>query len=196
MEWDNYLKHMRFPWESRVSGQREAELLQERRFSSLPGLGRLPGIVVMSFRVLHRVQFLVLLASGLVAAGLLARPAPGEQSGNGGQSTKTGQSTRSLDGGGQSVKTGPGKTRTPRADAVAEAGATSRSVLALPFKRSWEYLTDGMILVPPTVDGERVYQPLQEGRVVCLDRRSGSLLWSSESGGRVTAPVAVARSES
>jgi outer membrane protein assembly factor BamB len=65
----------------------------------------------------------------------------------------------------------------------------------MPFKRSWEYLTDSMILLPPTVNGDKIYQPLQEGRVVCLDRRSGSLLWSTDSGGRVTAPVAVSRSD-
>jgi outer membrane protein assembly factor BamB len=78
---------------------------------------------------------------------------------------------------------------------AAEAGATSKSILALPFKRSWQYLTDRMILLAPTVDGDKIYLPLQEGRVICLDLRSGSLLWSSDSGGRVTAPVAISRSE-
>jgi outer membrane protein assembly factor BamB len=52
-----------------------------------------------------------------------------------------------------------------------------------------------MIMLAPTIDGDKVYQPLQEGRVVCLDRRSGSLLWSSDSGGRVTAPVAISTTE-
>jgi outer membrane protein assembly factor BamB len=51
-----------------------------------------------------------------------------------------------------------------------------------------------MILIAPTTDGERVYQPLQEGRVICLDKRSGSLLWTSDSGGRVTTPVAIGKS--
>jgi outer membrane protein assembly factor BamB len=99
------------------------------------------------------------------------------------------QTSKSTDTDKTSSKTNPRKS-----DAIAELGATSKSPLALPFKRLWEYLSDRTILVGPTVDGERVYQPLQEGRIICLDRRSGSLLWSSDSGGRVTAPVAVGKS--
>ena len=100
-----------------------------------------------------------------------------------------GQSRKSTD-----TDQRPSKTNPRKSDAIAELGATSKSPLALPFKRSWEYLSDRTILIAPTVDGERVYQPLQEGRVICLDRRSGSLLWSSDSGGRVTAPVAMCES--
>jgi outer membrane protein assembly factor BamB len=76
-------------------------------------------------------------------------------------------------------------------EAVAEAGATSLSRLALPFKRSWQYLTDGVAPISATLDGERVYLPLVDGRLISLDRETGSLLWSSEPGGMITAPIAV-----
>jgi outer membrane protein assembly factor BamB len=77
-------------------------------------------------------------------------------------------------------------------DLRAEAGATSTSPLALPFKRSWQYLTDSASPLPPTVAGARIYLPLGGGRVLCLDRETGSLLWSSDPGGIISAPVAVA----
>ena len=111
---------------------------------------------------------------------------------NVGQSPKTGGESQSSKPAGQVQE---GKTAPRRADSVAEPGATSKSPLALPFKRSWEYLTSRMILIAPTVDGDRIYQPLQEGRVVCLDRQSGSLLWSIDSGGLISAPIAPARSD-
>jgi len=76
----------------------------------------------------------------------------------------------------------------------AEAGATSTSRLALPFKRAWQYLTNDALTVAPSVDETRIYLPLAGGRVVCLDRETGALRWSSELGGMVTAPVAVGES--
>src|SRR4030095_9157195 len=72
-----------------------------------------------------------------------------------------------------------------------EAGATSTSHLALPFKRAWQYLTDSASTLAPSVDDGHIYLPLAGGRVICLDRSSGSLLWISEPGGIVSAPVAV-----
>jgi outer membrane protein assembly factor BamB len=72
-----------------------------------------------------------------------------------------------------------------------EAGATSTSHLALPFKRAWQYLTDSASTLAPSVDDLHIYLPLTGGRVICLDRQSGSLLWTSEPGGIVSAPVAV-----
>jgi outer membrane protein assembly factor BamB len=72
----------------------------------------------------------------------------------------------------------------------AEAGATSSSRLALPFKRSWQYLTESAATLPPALDDARVYLPLAGGRVVCLNRQDGALLWSSEPGGIITTPVA------
>ncbi|HXG68077.1 MAG TPA: PQQ-binding-like beta-propeller repeat protein, partial [Blastocatellia bacterium] len=71
-----------------------------------------------------------------------------------------------------------------------EGKAVSASRLALPFKRSWQYLNNGATALAPTLDGERIYLPQAGGRVVCLDRQSGSLLWASDHGGAVTAPVA------
>jgi outer membrane protein assembly factor BamB len=103
----------------------------------------------------------------------------------------SGQSTKKA---GEVDERGKKGAPTP-AESVAEGGATSKSLLALPFKSSWLYLTKSTILLAPTVDGGRIYQPLQEGRIVCLDRQSGSLLWSSDSGGRVTAPIATAEYE-
>jgi len=87
----------------------------------------------------------------------------------------------------QSKKT-PGQSN-PQ-ESLAEAGATSTSKLALPFKRAWQHLTDGATPLSPTLDDARIYLPLTGGRVSCIDRRTGSLLWSSEPGGLVTAPVA------
>lgn len=72
-----------------------------------------------------------------------------------------------------------------------DAGATSTSPLALPFKRSWQYLTESASTLAPSVDDEHIYLPLVGGRVICLDRQSGALLWTSEPGGIVSAPVAV-----
>ena len=75
-------------------------------------------------------------------------------------------------------------------DTLAEAGAISTSKLALPFKRTWQHLTGGATPISPTLDDARIYLPLTGGRVSCLDRQTGSLLWSSEPGGLITAPVA------
>src|SRR5207244_19718 len=72
-----------------------------------------------------------------------------------------------------------------------EAGAASTSPLALPFKRAWQYLTDSASTLAPTLDDKYIYLPIAGGRVICLDRQSGSLLWTSEPGGIVSAPVAV-----
>src|ERR1700720_62413 len=74
----------------------------------------------------------------------------------------------------------------------AEAGATSTSPLALPFKRAWQYLTDSASTLPPTVAGAYIYLPLTGGRVLCLDRETGALLWSSDPGGIISAPIAAA----
>jgi outer membrane protein assembly factor BamB len=71
----------------------------------------------------------------------------------------------------------------------AEAGATSTSKLALPFKRSWQHLTENAVTLSPTLDSARIYLPLAGGRVFCLDRQTGSLLWSSEPGGIIGAPI-------
>ena len=68
---------------------------------------------------------------------------------------------------------------------------TSKSILAQPLKRSWQYLTDGAVALPPAVDSSRVYLALAEGRLVCLEVESGSLLWSSDPGGVITSPIAV-----
>ena len=74
-------------------------------------------------------------------------------------------------------------------DTRAEPGATSTSKLALPFKRSWQHLTENAVTLPPTLDSARIYLPLAGGRVFCLDRQTGSLLWSSDPGGIISAPI-------
>jgi outer membrane protein assembly factor BamB len=84
--------------------------------------------------------------------------------------------------------------RAPDRETRQEAGATSTSRLALPFKRAWQYLTDSASTLAPTVDDAHIYLPLTGGRVICLDRVSGSLLWTSEPGGIVSAPVAIGES--
>ena len=104
----------------------------------------------------------------------------------------------------QTGATGPAQTRKERKaqskqkagrgsseEQPPETGATSTSPLALPFKRAWQYLTDSASTLAPSVDDRHIYLPLAGGRVICLDRQSGSLLWTSEPGGIVSAPVAV-----
>src|SRR5436305_5774017 len=80
--------------------------------------------------------------------------------------------------------------KAPAADQLAEPGAVSTSRLALPFKRAWQHLTDDAMTLPPTLDGARIYLPLTGGRVFCLDRDTGALLWSAEPGGLISAPIA------
>ncbi|HKP13887.1 MAG TPA: PQQ-binding-like beta-propeller repeat protein [Blastocatellia bacterium] len=94
----------------------------------------------------------------------------------------------------QSAKPSPVQSKQPKAapnqNQIAEPGAVSTSRLALPFKRAWQHLTDEATTLPPTLDGERIYLPLTGGRVFCLDRDTGALLWSAEPGGLVSSPVA------
>jgi outer membrane protein assembly factor BamB len=92
----------------------------------------------------------------------------------------------------QDTKNDPGSnTKKNRArETVAEAGASSASSLALPFKRAWLY-ADDLTTLAPTLDETRVYLPLAGGRVICLERETGSRLWLSESGGIISAPVAI-----
>src|SRR5947209_19511686 len=78
------------------------------------------------------------------------------------------------------------KDRAAAASQLAEPGAVSTSRLALPFKRAWQHLTDDAVTIPPTLDGARLYLPLTGGRVFCLDRDSGALLWSAEPGGLIS----------
>jgi outer membrane protein assembly factor BamB len=78
----------------------------------------------------------------------------------------------------------------PTQETVAEAGASSTSELALPFKRAWLY-ADDLTTLAPAMDESRVYLPLAGGRVICLQRDTGERLWLSESGGIISAPVAI-----
>src|SRR6185503_782393 len=92
---------------------------------------------------------------------------------------------------GQTTSSKPNKTA-PQSNAdrsAAEPGATSLSKLALPFKRAWQRLTEDAITLAPTLDSARIYLPLAGGRVFCLDRETGALLWSSEPGGIISAPA-------
>jgi outer membrane protein assembly factor BamB len=70
-------------------------------------------------------------------------------------------------------------------------GAVSKALLAQPFTRLWQYLTDSAVAIPPALDSRRIYMALAGGRVVCLDRETGSLLWSSEPGGLISGAFAV-----
>ena len=70
-------------------------------------------------------------------------------------------------------------------------GLISKSLLAQPFTRLWQYLTDAAVAIPPALDSRRVYLALAGGRVVCLDRETGSLLWSSEPGGVISGAFAL-----
>jgi outer membrane protein assembly factor BamB len=81
--------------------------------------------------------------------------------------------------------------KTEQAAPLIEGTTVSSSRLALPFKRSWQYLTDSAAMLPPTLDALRIYLPLSGGRVVCLNLDTGSLFWSTEAGGVISAPIAV-----
>jgi outer membrane protein assembly factor BamB len=83
-----------------------------------------------------------------------------------------------------------GAKKSEAQEGLAEAGATSTSSLALPFKRAWLY-ADDLTTLAPALDEARVYLPLVGGRVVCLERDSGARLWLSESGGHISAPVSL-----
>lgn len=71
----------------------------------------------------------------------------------------------------------------------AASGPVAKSVLVQALKRLWQYLTDENVALPPIVDSKRVYLALAGGRTVCLDRESGSLLWSNDSGGVIDVPI-------
>ncbi len=82
----------------------------------------------------------------------------------------------------------PGKSAAGQTESPAPV-STSR--LALPFKKAWQYLTHSASPFPPAVDDSRIYLPLAGGRVICLNRETGDLLWSSEVGGIISAPPVI-----
>jgi outer membrane protein assembly factor BamB len=63
------------------------------------------------------------------------------------------------------------------------------SLLTLPLKKTWQYFTADASLLPPTLDPAHAYVPLAAGRVVCLDRETGALIWTSEPGGTIASPI-------
>lgn len=63
------------------------------------------------------------------------------------------------------------------------------SPLASPFRKTREYLTDAALPLPATVGSGGVFLALAGGRVISMDRKDGSLLWSSEPGGTITVPL-------
>src|SRR5215831_54114 len=81
--------------------------------------------------------------------------------------------------------------RQTRTRSVAEGGAVTASKLGMPFKRLWQYLTEFATTLSPTLDQDRIYIPLRDGRVTSLERETGSLLWSTEPGGSLEGPVAL-----
>jgi outer membrane protein assembly factor BamB len=125
------------------------------------------------------VSILALAVALLIPPVMLAQPG-----GKSASSTKSQQPRKAK----SKVKGGS----TQESDLRAEAGATSTSPLSFPFKRAWQYLTDSASALPPTVAGARIYLPLSGGRVLCLDRDTGTLLWSSDPGGVISAPIAFA----
>jgi len=86
---------------------------------------------------------------------------------------------------------GQSETRSSNSRPSAEEGAPSTSVLGLPFKRLWRHLTEDLAALAPAMDAGHIYVPLVGGRVDCLDRETGALVWSAEPGGIITASPAV-----
>jgi outer membrane protein assembly factor BamB len=85
---------------------------------------------------------------------------------------------------------GQGET-TKAGKPAGETDSASTSLLALPFVRKWQYLTDSPSPFPPLLDNSTIYLPLSGGRVLCLNRETGDLLWASDLGGIITTPVAL-----
>ena len=131
---------------------------------------------------LNRAQPVAILA---LAVALVIPPVVLAQSG--GQSTGSTKSQQA-----QKAKSKAKRGSAQESDVRAEAGATSTSPLSFPFKRAWQYLTDSASTLPPTIAGARIFLPLSGGRVLCLDRDTGTLLWSSDPGGVISAPIEVA----
>jgi outer membrane protein assembly factor BamB len=129
----------------------------------------------------------VQIAALLVFALFLAFNGFDASSGSARELSKKDASAHSQDQQGEgNQKSGNNKAQ----EEVAEAGATSTSKLARPFKRAWLY-ADEITTLAPALDEARIYLPLVGGRVVCLERETGSRLWLSEPGGIISAAVAI-----
>ncbi|MGH9765618.1 MAG: PQQ-binding-like beta-propeller repeat protein, partial [Blastocatellia bacterium] len=96
--------------------------------------------------------------------------------------------TRAQDHKQTGAKAGQNRSGNPRnrEQTINELGAVSKSELALPFVPQWRYLTDSPIVYAVMIDASKVYLPLARGRITCLDRASGALLWGTDLGGRMT----------
>jgi outer membrane protein assembly factor BamB len=104
----------------------------------------------------------------IITLAIISNPAPGRQAEKSGKGAGGSYAARNDSGDGQALSTSP---------------------LALPFKRRWEYLTDSGIAFPATIDANSIYLPLAGGRVVCLDRETGSLKWTSDPGGSISSSI-------
>src|SRR5437867_8593533 len=60
-----------------------------------------------------------------------------------------------------------------------------------PYTRAWRYETPAMTTLRASADAGIVVVSLVDGRLVALDPDDGSLLWSADFGGQVSAPPLV-----
>lgn len=71
----------------------------------------------------------------------------------------------------------------------AAPGKVSDHDTANPYHTLWFYASDTTTRFPVVVDGDRVFLPLGQGVVRALLAKTGDLLWTSEIGGEITAPL-------
>ena len=86
------------------------------------------------------------------------------------------------------------KTKPKEDESVRESREKARlalSPLAKPFKRVWSYQLESVTSIIASDEGDRLFAATDTGRVLCLDLKSGELIWSAEPGGRITTEAAV-----
>lgn len=96
------------------------------------------------------------------------------------------------------IQSQAGQSRKPAQTKEEESARESRekarlalSPLAKPFKRVWGYQVDGATSIEASDEGDRLFAATETGRVLCLDLKTGELIWSAEPGGRITTEVAL-----
>lgn len=82
-----------------------------------------------------------------------------------------------------------GGIQTPATDGTYVYVAASDNIVGLKLSGSqvWKRDTDGAVQVPPMVDGDTVYVGTGSGSLYALDRKTGTVLWTTELGGAVSA---------
>src|SRR5438552_2865752 len=83
-----------------------------------------------------------------------------------------------------------GRTRTKKNQKRQREKAINLENLPTAFALSWQFASDGTTRLPVLAENDSVYLPLNDGRVVALDAKSGELQWETQPGGVIAAPIA------